>query len=80
MELPFEPPENWYEPKGSDGAYKLKVQNPGPDFKHVLTPDVVDVTDILTRGVKILECGVFGPVHDLVRKLADNRGKKSPDR
>jgi hypothetical protein len=39
--LPFAPPENWYEPKERGGDYRVIVQDPGPGFRHVLTPDEV---------------------------------------
>jgi len=47
IELPFEPPENWYEPTGEAQDYTIKVQNPGKGFKHVLTPD--DVRERLSQ-------------------------------
>lgn len=45
LELPFAPPENWYEPAGSDDenpeGYEILVQSPGPGFRHVVTPAMV---------------------------------------
>lgn len=38
---PFVPPENWYEPTGEGGNYKVIVQSPGRGFRHVLTPQEV---------------------------------------
>lgn len=40
QQLPFFPPEDWHEPKGEEG-YRILVQEPGPGFRHVLTPDEV---------------------------------------
>jgi len=44
QKFPFAPPEDWYEP--SDDAatstdYRIVVQDPGPDFEHVVTPDEI---------------------------------------
>ena len=39
--LPFAPPEDWYEPKQKRKGYRVIVQDPGPGFRHVLTPDDV---------------------------------------
>jgi hypothetical protein len=38
--LPFIPPETWYEPSNSS-AYRVIVQEPGPGYRHVVTPDEV---------------------------------------
>ena len=39
--LPFAPPENWYEPKEDGAPYRIVVQNPGPNYRHVVTPQEV---------------------------------------
>lgn len=38
LQLPFIPPENWYEPTGDAGDYRIVVQPPGAGFRHILTP------------------------------------------
>lgn len=38
---PFSPPEDWHEPKENGQPYKIIVQDPGPDYRHVLTPEQV---------------------------------------
>ncbi|HWA98813.1 MAG TPA: hypothetical protein VG713_09990, partial [Pirellulales bacterium] len=37
-QLPFVPPEDWYEPREDGDGYRIIVQNPGPGYRHVLTP------------------------------------------
>lgn len=39
--LPFSPPEDWHEPLGDVEGYKVVVQNPGPGYRHILTPEQV---------------------------------------
>jgi hypothetical protein len=39
--LPFAPPENWHEPNPELRGYRIVVQEPGPGFRHVVTPDEV---------------------------------------
>lgn len=39
--LPFTPPEDWYEPTEA-GDFRFIIQDPGPGFRHVLTPDEVN--------------------------------------
>ena len=34
---PFAPPEDWYEPTEADN-YRIVVQDPGPGYRHVVTP------------------------------------------
>lgn len=41
VQLPFSPPEDWHEPQGSDGNYRILVQEPGPGYRHILTPQEV---------------------------------------
>lgn len=41
LELPFLPPEDWYEPSEEAEGYRFVVQPPGEGFRHVLTPDDV---------------------------------------
>jgi hypothetical protein len=36
--LPFAPPENWYEPREDGSSYRFVVQDPGPGYRHVVTP------------------------------------------
>lgn len=36
----FVPPENWYEPTGAPG-YRVLIQEPGPEYRHVVTEDQV---------------------------------------
>lgn len=36
---PFAPPEDWYEPHGNGGDYRIIVQSPGKGYRHVVTPD-----------------------------------------
>lgn len=38
--LPFTPPEDWHESNDQDG-YRFVIQDAGPGFRHVLTPDEV---------------------------------------
>jgi len=45
--LPFAPPENWYEPREDGEAYRMIVQDPGPGYRHVVTPE--EVRDRLAR-------------------------------
>jgi hypothetical protein len=37
-QLPFVPPENWYEPREAAGNYRVVAQRPGAGHRHVLTP------------------------------------------
>ena len=39
--LPFAPPENWYEPREDGSAYRFVIQDPGPEYRHVVTPQEV---------------------------------------
>src|SRR5204863_8862889 len=39
--LPFIPPEVWHEPAEDGRPYRFVIQNPGPGYHHVLTPDEV---------------------------------------
>ena len=39
--LPFAPPEDWHEPHESGGDYRIVVQDPGPGYRHVLTPNEI---------------------------------------
>jgi hypothetical protein len=39
-QLPFTPPEDWYD-SVEKGGYRFIVQEPGAGFRHVLTPDEV---------------------------------------
>jgi hypothetical protein len=41
LQLPFVPPEDWHEPNESHDGYRIVVQQPGPGFRHILTPDDV---------------------------------------
>src|SRR4051812_23253524 len=41
--LPFTPPEDWYEPSEC-GEYRFVIQDPGPGYRHVLTP-----TEVIAR-------------------------------
>src|SRR5688500_9584537 len=45
--LPFAPPEYWYDPREAGAGYRIIVQQPGPGFRHVLTPD--DVRQLLAQ-------------------------------
>jgi hypothetical protein len=38
--LPFAPPEDWYDPTEAE-EYRIIVQDPGPGYRHILTPDEV---------------------------------------
>lgn len=38
---PFSPPEDWHEPHGEGGDYKIAVQDPGKGYRHVVTPNEV---------------------------------------
>ncbi|MGI9456939.1 MAG: hypothetical protein ACR2NU_10275 [Aeoliella sp.] len=38
---PFSPPEDWYEPTGTEDDYRVAVQPPGAGYRHVLTPEDV---------------------------------------
>jgi hypothetical protein len=37
-QLPFVPPEDWYEPTEEGGGYRIVVKPPGNGFRHILTP------------------------------------------
>ncbi len=39
--LPFIPPEDWHEPQEDGQPYRFVVQDPGPGYRHVVTPDEV---------------------------------------
>jgi hypothetical protein len=39
--LPFAPPENWYEPREQGAGYRFVIQDPGPGYRHVVTPQEV---------------------------------------
>lgn len=41
VEEPFTPPEEWNEPTGNGGDYKVVVQSPGDGYRHVVSPDEV---------------------------------------
>ena len=43
--LPFIPPEDWHEPQGTSGTYRIVVQPPGNGYRHIVTPQ--DVQDRL---------------------------------
>ena len=36
--VPFAPPENWYEPAEDGAPYRFVIQDPGPGYRHVVTP------------------------------------------
>jgi len=36
--LPFVPPETWYEPREDGRRYRIVQHDPGPGYRHVLTP------------------------------------------
>jgi hypothetical protein len=38
---PFAPPEDWYEPHGNGGDYRIIIQDPGKGYRHVVTPDEI---------------------------------------
>ncbi len=38
---PFSPPEDWHEPHGEGGDYRVLVQKPGPGYRHVVTQSEV---------------------------------------
>jgi len=46
---PFAPPEDWYETTEAD-TYRIVVQDPGPGYRHVVTP--AEVRERLTRVPK----------------------------
>ncbi|TWU27358.1 hypothetical protein [Bythopirellula polymerisocia] len=37
----FSPPEDWHEPTEGSEQYRIIVQDPGPGYQHILTPDQV---------------------------------------
>jgi hypothetical protein len=45
QQLPFIPPEDWYEPAEESHSYQIIVKPPGEGFRHILTPD--DIRDRL---------------------------------
>ena len=48
QKCPFAPPEDWYESEGKDGGnYRVIVQDPGPDYSHVVT--VEEIRDRLAQ-------------------------------
>jgi hypothetical protein len=61
LELPFIPPEDWHEPRESGGAYRVLVQDPGPGFRHVVTPGEVRarLAQLPERFLKPLEVVQF---------------------
>src|SRR5690242_18105734 len=38
QQLPFVPPEDWYEPAENGADYQIIVQDPGEGYRHILTP------------------------------------------
>src|SRR5205085_11328423 len=46
---PFAPPEDWYQPTDAD-TYRIVVQDPGPGYRHVVTP--AEVRERLSRVPK----------------------------
>jgi hypothetical protein len=44
--LPFAPPEDWYEPTDAE-TYRIIVQDPGPGYRHVVTP--AEIRERLSR-------------------------------
>ena len=44
---PFAPPEDWHEPGGVKGEYRVVVQDPGWGYRHVVTPE--QIRERLTR-------------------------------
>ena len=43
----FIPPEDWHEPHGQGGDFRVVIQPPGPGYRHVLTP--ADVRERLAQ-------------------------------
>lgn len=41
VKAPFAPPEDWHEPTGLAGGYRIVVQDPGDGYRHVVTPEEV---------------------------------------
>jgi hypothetical protein len=40
-QLPFVPPEDWYDPLENGARYRVIVQDPGIGFRHILTPSEI---------------------------------------
>ncbi|MCH2115620.1 MAG: hypothetical protein MK171_12000 [Pirellulales bacterium] len=38
---PFSPPEDWYEPREDGSGYRIIVQPPGEEYRHVVTPEQI---------------------------------------
>ena len=41
LELPFSPPEDWYEPTEAGDGYRVITQAPGEGYCHVVTPSEI---------------------------------------
>ncbi|QEG35704.1 hypothetical protein [Bythopirellula goksoeyrii] len=57
---PFSPPEDWHEPTENGDPYKIIVQDPGPGYRHVLTPDQVrkrleQVPQVFLRDLEVIQ-------------------------
>ncbi|REK19056.1 MAG: hypothetical protein DWQ37_02530 [Planctomycetota bacterium] len=58
--LPFVPPEDWHEPTGRTDGYKVVVQQPGPGYRHILTPQDVrdrlgELPEWMTRELEVVQ-------------------------
>lgn len=61
QKLPFVPPEDWHEPHERGGRYRIVVQDPGPGYRHVVTPAEVRerLAQLPSEFVKPLEVVQF---------------------
>lgn len=57
---PYLPPEDWHEPAQDGAEYRILVQEPGTDYRHVLTPEQIrarlgQLPDWMTRKLEVIQ-------------------------
>jgi hypothetical protein len=57
---PFAPPEDWHEPRADGKGYRVLVQDPGPGYCHVVTPEQVrkrlaEVPQEFLKGLEVVQ-------------------------
>ena len=55
--LPFVPPEDWHEPLENGKDYRILIQDPGPGYRHILTPQEIRerLAQVPSRFLETLE-------------------------
>ncbi len=58
--LPFVPPEDWYEPHEAGKGFDIVVQAPGPEFRHILSPEdirarLAELPASFTRDLEVVQ-------------------------